>query len=61
MASYNKVILMGNLTRDPELRYTPKGTALAKIGLAVSDRVSIEGSVQFGRSTGFTVNLVLGL
>jgi single-strand DNA-binding protein len=36
MASFNKVILMGNLTRDPELRYTPKGTALAKIGLAVN-------------------------
>lgn len=36
MASYNKVILMGNLTRDPELRYTPKGQALAKIGLAVN-------------------------
>jgi len=38
MASFNKVILMGNLTRDPELRYTPKGTALAKIGLAVNRR-----------------------
>jgi single-strand DNA-binding protein len=36
MASYNKVILMGNLTRDPELRYTPKGTAVARIGLAVN-------------------------
>lgn len=36
MASYNKVILAGNLTRDPELRYTAKGTAIAKIGLAVS-------------------------
>jgi len=36
MASFNKVILMGNLTRDPELRYTPKGQALARIGLAVS-------------------------
>jgi len=35
-ASYNKVLLMGNLTRDPELRYTPKGTAVAKIGLAVN-------------------------
>src|SRR6478736_990177 len=35
-ASYNKVLLMGNLTRDPELRYTPKGTAIAKIGLAVN-------------------------
>ena len=36
MASFNKVILAGNLTRDPELRYTPKGTAVAKLGLAVS-------------------------
>ena len=36
MASFNKVILMGNLTRDPELRYTPKGTAVASIGLAVN-------------------------
>jgi single-strand DNA-binding protein len=34
MASVNKVILIGNLTRDPELRYTPKGTAIARIGLA---------------------------
>lgn len=36
MASFNKVILVGNLTRDPELRYTPKGMAVAKIGLAVN-------------------------
>jgi len=36
MASFNKVILAGNLTRDPELRYTPKGTAVCKFGLAVS-------------------------
>src|SRR5205823_3224242 len=36
MASFNKVILAGNLTRDPELRYTPKGMAIAKIGLAVN-------------------------
>ena len=36
MANYNKVILIGNLTRDPELRYTPKGTAVAKIGLAIN-------------------------
>src|ERR1051326_8061504 len=34
MANFNKVILAGNLTRDPELRYTPKGTAIARIGLA---------------------------
>jgi single-strand DNA-binding protein len=36
MANYNKVILIGNLTRDPELRYTPKGMAIAKIGIAVN-------------------------
>ena len=38
MASFNKVILVGNLTRDPELRYTPKGTAIARIGLAINRR-----------------------
>jgi single-strand DNA-binding protein len=36
MANFNKVILAGNLTRDPELRYTPKGLAIAKLGLAVN-------------------------
>jgi single-strand DNA-binding protein len=36
MANFNKVILMGNLTRDPELRYTPKGTAIAEISLAIN-------------------------
>ena len=36
MANFNKVILVGNLTRDPELRYTPKGTAIAKLGVAVN-------------------------
>ena len=36
MANFNKVILAGNLTRDPELRYTPKGTAIAKVGLAIN-------------------------
>lgn len=36
MASFNKVILLGNLTRDPELRYTPKGMATARLGLAVN-------------------------
>src|SRR5881397_1214879 len=36
MPSFNKVILAGNLTRDPELRYTPKGTAVARLGMAVN-------------------------
>src|SRR4029079_18910208 len=39
MASLNRVILVGNLTRDPELRYIPSGTAVSEIGLAVNDRV----------------------
>ena len=39
MASFNRVILVGNLTRDPELRYIPSGTAVSEIGLAVNDRV----------------------
>lgn len=38
MASYNRVILLGNLTRDPELRYIPSGMAVCEIGLAVNDR-----------------------
>ena len=39
MASYNRVVLMGNLTRDVELRYTPSGTAVTDISLAVNERV----------------------
>jgi single-strand DNA-binding protein len=38
MASYNRVILMGNLTRDVQLRYTPAGTPVTEVGLAVNDR-----------------------
>ena len=36
MPNYNKVILMGNLTRDPEVRYTSGGTAIAKLGMAIN-------------------------
>lgn len=38
MASFNKVILVGNVTRDPELKYISSGTAVTEIGLAVNDR-----------------------
>jgi single-strand DNA-binding protein len=38
MASYNRVLLMGNLTRDPQLRYLPSQTAVADFGLAVNRR-----------------------
>src|SRR5271155_4763132 len=37
MANFNKVLLMGNLTRDPEVRYTPKGTAVGDLGIAIND------------------------
>jgi single-strand DNA-binding protein len=36
MASFNKVLLLGNLTRDPEVRYTPKGSAVCDLGIAVN-------------------------
>ena len=36
MANFNKVILVGNLTKDPQVRYTPGGTAIAEFGLAVN-------------------------
>ena len=39
MASYNRVVLVGNLTRDVELRFTPQGTAVTDITLAVNERV----------------------
>lgn len=38
MANYNKVILLGNLTRDPQLRYLPNNTAVCEFGLAVNRR-----------------------
>ncbi|MCA9101309.1 MAG: single-stranded DNA-binding protein [Planctomycetales bacterium] len=43
MASFNRVILVGNLTRDVELRYIASGTAVTDIGLAVNDRVKRGG------------------
>ena len=42
MASYNKVFLLGNLTRDPEVRYTPKGSAVADLGIAVNRQYTLE-------------------
>jgi len=47
MANFNKVYLIGNLTRDPELRVTPKGTAICQFGLAVNRQFKDEsGSVR---------------
>lgn len=59
MVSFNKVILLGNLTRDPEVRYTPNGVAVASFAIAVNrkykqgeeikDEVSYIDIVVFGR------------
>lgn len=38
MPSYNKVILMGNLTRDPEIKYLPSGTPIASFGIAINEK-----------------------
>ena len=43
MASFNKVILLGNLTRDPEVRYTPKGSAVCDLGIALNRVYTTEG------------------
>lgn len=60
MSSYNKVIQLGNLTRDPEVRYTPGGTAVASFAIAVNrrykqgdevkDEVSYFDVVAFGKT-----------
>jgi single-strand DNA-binding protein len=42
MASFNKVILLGNLTRDPEVRYTPKGSAVCDLGLAINRNYTLD-------------------
>lgn len=47
MSSFNKVILIGNLTKDVELKYTPKGMAVARIGLAVSEKYKDKETVCF--------------
>src|ERR671936_633324 len=47
MATENQVVIVGNLTRDPELRYTPNGSALVKFGVAVSRRYKDEATGQW--------------
>lgn len=51
MANFNKVILAGNLTRDPELRYTPRGTAVARIGMALNRSYRTESGEQRDETT----------
>ena len=57
MASFNKVILMGNLTRDPEVRYTPKGSAVTDIGLAVNRVYSTDNGEKREETTFVDVTL----
>ena len=45
---FNKVILIGNLTRDVELKYTPQGTAVAQFGLAVNTKYGEKDEVYYG-------------
>src|SRR5207247_10045579 len=47
MAQDNQVVIVGNLTRDPELRYTPNGAALVKFGVAVSRRFKDDATGQW--------------
>src|SRR4029077_20080003 len=42
MASFNKVLLLGNLTRDPEVRYTPKGSAVTDLAIAVNRQYTLD-------------------
>lgn len=46
MPSLNKVMLMGNLTRDPELRVTPKGTPICQFGLAINRKSTVNGETR---------------
>lgn len=46
MGEYNKVILMGSLTRDPELRYTPTGLAVCEFPLAVPHRYRVQEEIK---------------
>ncbi len=57
MASVNKVILVGNCTRDPEVRYTPKGTAVTDLGLAMNRHYSSDGGEKREETTFVDVTL----
>jgi len=55
MASLNKVLLIGNLTRPPELRYTPNGTPVSDLRLAVNRSYSTQGGERRQETHFFTV------
>lgn len=47
MSNFNRVIIMGNLTKDPELRYTPSGDAIAELNLAINSKCGDKETVTF--------------
>ncbi len=51
MAALNKVMLIGNLTRDPEVRYTPKGSAVADLAIAVNRTYTVDGGERMEETT----------
>ena len=53
MPSYNKVALMGNITRDPEIRYLPNNTAVCDFGLAINERHKNKQTGEFEERTNF--------
>jgi single-strand DNA-binding protein len=55
---YNKIILIGNLTKDPELRYTPQGTPVASFRLAVNSKYKQSDEIK--QETMFIDNIVFG-
>ena len=60
MASFNRVILMGNLTRDPEVRFTSSGMAVCNIGLAVNRRVKDQQTEQWREEPTFVDVTIFG-
>jgi len=58
MASFNKVLIIGNLTRDPEMRYTPQGTAVANLRVAVNRKFKDRNSGEMKEETCFITAVV---
>ncbi|MBA3060395.1 MAG: single-stranded DNA-binding protein [Candidatus Omnitrophica bacterium] len=58
MANFNKVLLIGNLTKDPELRYTPQGTAVVNLRLAVNRRFKDSRTQELKEDTCFVTGVV---
>jgi len=58
MANFNKVMLIGNLTKDPELRYTPQGTAVVNLRMAVNRKFRSNKSQELKEETCFVTAVV---